>query len=144
MLRRYLSLPLVALFSGLVATTASAQIGQFTLTDWPATDSSLKPMYVGAMMEQAEVNRVGFANDAAFYVSELNRFASFAQSHNLIRQLKSPVTMVLASIAVVHCDWNNGAEPREFAYTYMGKDTLALYGQLYPEQVARLQRNCAP
>lgn len=135
-------LPVAALLGSLIATSSNAQIGQFTLSDWPTTDAALKPLYVSAMMEQAQVNNVIFTQDAAFYVSELNRFASFAQSHNVKRQLTLPVTTVLASIALVHCDWNNGTAPRDFAQKHLGAETLAVYSELYPEQVARLERNC--
>jgi hypothetical protein len=125
-----------------VSSGALAQTGTFTLADWPATAAPLKPVYVKAIMEQAGIHQVTFKRDANFYVAELDKFAQFAQEKNYRPYLKTSVAQNLATIAVVHCDWNNGVAPWEFAQKYLGDDQLALLQPLYGEAIANLKKNC--
>lgn len=119
-----------------------AQAGNFTLADWPATPAQLKPVYVKAIMEQAGIHQVTFKQDANFYVSELDKFARFAQENNYRPYLATSVAQNLATIAVVNCDWNNAVAPQEFAQKYLGATQLQLLQPLYGAAIARLQKNC--
>lgn len=119
-----------------------AQTNTFTLADWPTNSASLKPIYVKAIMEQAGIHNVSFVRDANFYVAELDKFAQLAQGKNYLPYIKTSVAQNLATIAVVHCDWNNGVEPWEFARKYLGDEQLALLQPHYPEAIAKLQKNC--
>ena len=122
--------------------TLLAQTGTFTLSDWPATAATLKPLYVKAIMEQAGIHQVSFTRDANFYVAELDKFAQFAQDKNYRPYLKTSVAQNLATLAVVNCDWHNGVAPWEFAQKYLGNEQLALLQPLYAEAIAKLQNNC--
>lgn len=120
-----------------------AQGGAFNLEDWPATPASLKPMYVKAIIEQAGVHKVSLKLPADFYISELDKFAAFAAGKNYRPWLQTSVAQNLATIAVIHCDWNNGVPPWEFAQKYLGTGQIDLLKPLYPNAIARLQNNCA-
>lgn len=122
--------------------SALAQGKDFTLADWPTTAAPLKPTYVKAIMEQAAIHNVSFSRDAAFYVNALDNFAHLAQEKNYRPYLKTSVAQNLATLAVVHCDWNNGVEPWKFAQKYLGAEQLALLQAHYPEAIAELQKNC--
>lgn len=124
------------------SNTTLAQTGTFTLSDWPATAATLKPLYVKAIMEQAGIHQVSFTRDANFYVAELDKFAQFAQEKNYRPYLKTSVAQNLATLAVVNCDWHNGVAPWEFAQKYLGNEQLALLQPLYAEAIAKLQNNC--
>lgn len=119
-----------------------AQTNNFTLADWPATPPALKPMYVNAIMEQAGIHQVTFTREADFYVEQLDAFAQFAQEKNYRPYLKTSVAQNLATIAVIHCDWNNGVAPWEFAQKYLGDEQLALLEPLYGAAIAKLKENC--
>lgn len=123
-------------------TSALAQTNDFTLADWPATAAPLKPVYVKAIMEQAGIHRVSFSRDPAFYVTALDSFAHLAQEKNYRPYLKTSVAQNLATLAVVHCDWNNGIEPWEFAQKYLGAEQLALLQTHYPDAITKLRKNC--
>lgn len=120
-----------------------AQTGAFNLEDWQRTNEKLKPIYIKAIMEQAGVHKVTFNLSADFYMAEMNKFAAFATEKNIRPWLKTAVAQNLATIAVIHCDWNNGVPPLEFAQRYLGNEQIDLLKPLYPSAIARLQNNCA-
>ncbi len=126
----------------LIATNTFAQTGNFNLEDWPQTQAALKPMYVKAIMEQAGVHQVNFTKSAEFYTAELDKFAAFAQEKNYRPYLKTSVAQNLATLAVIHCDWNNGVSPWEFAQKYLGDKQLELLQPLYSDAITKLQNNC--
>lgn len=130
------------LLLSLLAINASAQTGNFNLENWPQTQAALKPMYVKAIMEQAGVHKVSFTKPAEFYTAELDKFAAFAQEKNYRPYLKTSVAQNLATLAVIHCDWNNGVPPWEFAQKYLGAKQLELLQPLYGDAIAKLQNNC--
>ena len=138
----FLRQPLL-LLSLFFASFSWAQIGDFTLADWPKTQTSLKPIYVKAIMEQAGVHKVSFNRDADFYVAELDRFSAFAQEQNYHPYLKTSVAQNLATIAVIHCDWGNGVPPLEFAQGYLGEKQLELLKPLYGDAITKLENNCS-
>lgn len=133
---------ILSLLLSLCATNNYAQTGNFNLEDWPQTPTSLKPMYVTAIMEQAGVHSVSFTKSAEFYTTELDKFANFAQAKNYRPYLKTSVAQNLATIAVVHCDWNNGVPPWEFAQKFLGEKQLELLTPVYGEAITKLQNNC--
>ena len=139
--RLYTRLSLL-LLSLCIACHSWAQEGGFTLADWPNTQSTLKPMYVKAIMEQAGVHKVSFQKTADFYIGELDKFAAFAQAKNYSPYLKTSVAQNLATIAVIHCDWNNGVAPWEFAQKYLGDKQLELLNPLYSDAITKLKNNC--
>ena len=132
----------LALMGALASLPLQAQQGAFTLADWPATQASLKPMYVKAIMEQAGVHRVSFNLPAEFYLAELDRFAAFAREKNYRRYLDTAVAQNLATLAVIHCDWNNGVPPLEFAQKYLGTEQVDLLSAYSGEAITRLKANC--
>jgi len=134
---------ILSLFLSLFALNSAAQTGTFNLEDWPQTQSTLKPMYVKAIMEQAGIHSVSFNKSAEFYTAELDRFAAFAQEKNYRPYLKTSVAQNLATIAVVNCDWNNGVPPWEFAQKYLGAEQLELLKPIYSDAITKLQNNCA-
>ena len=99
-------------------------------------------MYVKAIMEQAGVHKVSFQKTADFYIAELDKFAAFAQAKNYSPYLKTSVAQNLATIAVIHCDWNNGVAPWEFAQKYLGDKQLELLNPLYGDAITKLKNNC--
>ncbi len=133
---------LFALAASVFAGAAMAQTNSFTLSDWPSTATALKPTYVKAIMEQAGIHGVSFTRDAQFYVEQLDKLVQIAQDNNYSPYLKISVAQNLATLAVVHCDWDNGVEPWEFAQKYLGKEQLALLQSHYPNAIAKLQNNC--
>lgn len=137
------SLLLLCLLLLPLAVNCSAQTGPFNLEDWPQTQAALKPMYVKAIMEQAGIHKVSFTKPAEFYRAELDRFAAFAQAKNYHPYLKISVAQNLATIAVIHCDWNNGVQPWEFAQKYLGEKQLELLQPLYGDAITKLKNNCA-
>ena len=137
------SLLLLCLLLLPLAVNCSAQTGPFNLEDWPQTQAALKPMYVKALMEQAGIHKVSFTKPAEFYSAELDRFAAFAQAKNYHPYLKTSVAQNLATIAVIHCDWNNGVQPWEFAQKYLGEKQLELLQPLYGDAITKLKNNCA-
>jgi hypothetical protein len=139
-MRQALSIISLLLFP--LAINCSAQTENFNLEDWPQTQTALKPIYVKAIMEQAGVHRVRFAQSAEFYVAELDRFGAFAQTNNYRPYLKTSVAQNLATIAVVNCDWNNGVPPWEFAQNYLGEKQLALLQPVYGDAITKLKNNC--
>lgn len=136
------TLSILCLLLSLLAMNTYAQTGNFNLEDWPQTQAVLKPMYVKAIMEQAGVHQVSFTQPAEFYIAELNKFAAFAQEKNYRPYLKTSVAQNLATIAVIHCDWNNGVPPWEFAQKYLGDKQLELLQPLYGDAITKLQNNC--
>ncbi len=142
MLLTRLTLSILSLLLPLLAINTHAQTGNFNLEDWPQTQASLKPMYVKAIMEQAGIHQVSFKRNAEFYVAELDKFASFAQVKNYRMYLKTSVAQNLATIAVIHCDWNNGVPHWEFAQKYLGKKQLELLQPAYSDAITKLQNNC--
>lgn len=136
---RYL---LLAILLSFLPFHAHAQAGAFNLEDWPATAANLKPVYVKAIMEQAGVHKVTFTLTPEFYAAQLDKFATFATQHNNKMWLQTSVAQNLATIAVVHCDWNNGVPHWEFAQRYLGDEQLGKLTPLYPEAIARLKNNC--
>ena len=136
------TLSMLSLLLPLLAINTYAQTGNFNLEDWPQTQTSLKPMYVKAIMEQAGVHKVSFIKSAEFYVAELDKFASFAQAKNYRPYLKTSVAQNLATLAVVNCDWNNGVPPWEFAQKYLHEKQLELLQPLYAEAITKLKNNC--
>lgn len=136
------TLSILYLLSSLLAMNTYAQTGNFNLEDWPQTQAALKPMYVRAIMEQAGVHQVSFTQPAEFYVAELDKFAAFAQEKNYHPYLKTSVAQNLATLAVIHCDWNNGVPPWEFAQKYLGDKQLELLQPLYGDAITKLQNNC--
>ena len=137
----YLRLLLLSLFIT-TSTISWAQVGDFTLADWPKTQTAVKPIYVKAIMEQAGIHNVSFQKSADFYVAELDRFAAFAQAKNYSPYLKTSVAQNLATIAVIHCDWGNGVPPLEFAQGYLGTKQLELLKPLYGDAITKLENNC--
>lgn len=133
---------LLALLCLLIPFQVNAQAGAFTLEDWPETQAGLKPMYVKAIMEQAGVHKVSFTLPVDFYVVELDKFATFATEKNYRPYLKTSVAQNLATIAVIHCDWNNGVPAWEFAQKYLGDTQLELLQPLYPDAITKLKNNC--
>lgn len=99
-------------------------------------------MYVKAIMEQAGVHRVSFTKDPEFYTRELDKFAQFALEKKYRPYLKTSVAQNLATIAIVHCDWNNGVEPWEFANKYLGETQLELLQPIYSDAISKLKNNC--
>src|SRR5688572_3911366 len=136
------TLSILCLLSLLFAMSTYAQNGNFNLEDWPQTQATLKPMYVKAIMEQAGVHQVSFNRSAEFYTTELDKFAAFAQEKNYRPYLKTSVAQNLATIAVIHCDWNNGVSPWEFAQKYLGDKQLELLQPVYGDAITKLQNNC--
>ena len=136
-------LKLLLPFCLLIPLKAFAQGSAFNLEDWPETPVNLKPMYVKAIMEQAGVHKVSFKLSADFYIAELDRFASIAAENNYRPYLKTPVAQNLATLAVIHCDWNNGIPPWEFAQKYLGDNQIGLLKTIYPDAIGKLQNNCA-
>jgi len=118
-----------------------AQQGAFTLADWPSVSASMKPLYVKAIIEQAGVNKVALQMPVDFYVNELDRFATYSREHELDNFLTVPLAQNVATLAVVHCDWNNGVDPYEFAQKYLGKQ-LDLLAGLYPRALQKLENHC--
>jgi hypothetical protein len=136
------TLSIICLLLPLFAINTYAQTGNFNLEDWPQTQTALKPIYVKAIMEQAGVHQVSFNKSAEFYTAELDKFAAFAQAKNYRPYLKTSVAQNLATIAVIHCDWNNGVPPREFAQKYLGEIQLELLKSIYGDAITKLQNNC--
>src|SRR6188474_2374120 len=97
------TLLILSLLLPLFTINSYAQTGNFNLEDWPQTQTSLKPIYVKAIMEQAGVHSVSFNKSAEFYTAELDKFATFAQEKNYRPYLKTSVAQNLATIAVVNC-----------------------------------------
>ncbi len=116
--------------------------GAFDLQNWDKTSAAVKPVFVKAIMEQAGRHEIQFSHSADWYLEQLNALSSFSRSHNYQHFLKTPLARNLANIAVLNCDWANGAEPRQFAYTYLGKEQLQQLGQLYPQGLAELEAGC--
>jgi hypothetical protein len=137
------TLLILSLLLPLFTINSYAQTGNFNLEDWPQTQTSLKPIYVKAIMEQAGVHSVSFNKSAEFYTAELDKFATFAQEKNYRPYLKTSVAQNLATIAVVNCDWNNGVPPWEFAQKYLGEKQLELLQPLYSDAITKLENNCA-
>lgn len=133
---------ILCLLLSLLAINTSAQTGNFNLEDWRQTQAALKPVYVKAIMEQAGIHQVSFTKSAEFYAAELDKFATFAQEKNYRPYLKTSVAQNLATIAVIHCDWNNGVPPWEFAQKYLGDKQLELLQPLYGDAITKLQNNC--
>jgi hypothetical protein len=125
-----------------IATISDAQDGDFNLEDWPKTQTSLKPLYVKTIMEQAGVHQVRFNNPVEFYATELDRLAAFTLEKNYRPYLKTSVAQNLATIAVINCDWNNGVPPQEFAQKFLGEKQLDLLRPLYSTAITKLQNNC--
>lgn len=119
-----------------------AQAGNFTLADWPKTQTALKPVYVRAIIEQAGVHNVSFEKDADFYVAELDKLAAFALGNQYAVYLNTSVAQNLATIAVIHCDWGNGIPPLEFAHGYLGATQLEQFKPLYGDVIDKLKNNC--
>lgn len=119
-----------------------AQGNAFNLENWPETQPGLKPMYVKAIMEQAGVHKVSFKLPADFYIAELDKFAAFATENNYRPYLKTSVAQNLATLAVIHCDWNNGVPPWEFAQKYLGDNQVTLLKTFNPNAITKLQNNC--
>jgi hypothetical protein len=142
MFQRYTRLWLVLYM--VISLPSHAQAGAFNLEDWPNTQASLKPMYVKAIMEQAGVHMVSFKLPADFYIDELDKFAAFAAGKKYQPWLKTSVAQNLATMAIIHCDWNNGVPPWEFAQKYLGAAQIELLTPRYAAAIARLQNNCAP
>ena len=142
MLQRSL-LKLLLPFCFLIPLKVLAQGSAFNLENWPETPANLKPMYVKAIMEQAGVHKVSFKLSADFYITELDRFATIAAENNYRPYLKTSVAQNLATLAIIHCDWNNGVPPREFAQKYLGDKQVELLKTLYPDAIGKLQNNCA-
>lgn len=142
MLFTHQTLSILCLLLPLFAINTYAQTGNFNLEDWPQTQTALKPIYVKAIMEQAGVHQVSFNKSAEFYTAELDKFAAFAQAKNYRPYLKTSVAQNLATIAVIHCDWNNGVPPREFAQKYLGEIQLELLKSIYGDAITKLQNNC--
>lgn len=136
------TLSILCLLSLLIAINTYAQTGNFNLEDWPQTQAALKPIYVKAIMEQAGVHHVSFIKPAEFYTEELDKFAAFAQEKNYRPYLKTSVAQNLATLAVIHCDWNNGVPPWEFAQKYLGDKQLELLQPVYGDAITKLQNNC--
>lgn len=136
------TLSILSFLLSLLAINSYAQTGNFNLEDWPQTQAALKPMYVKAIMEQAGVHQVSFTQPAEFYIAELDKFAAFAHEKNYRPYLKTSVAQNLATIAVIHCDWNNGVPPWEFAQKYLGDKQLELLQPLYSDAITKLQNNC--
>lgn len=126
----------------LIAFNGQAQTSNFTLADWQTTQPSLKPIYVKAIMEQAGIHKVSFRQSAEFYSAELDKFSAFAQKNNYSPYLKTSVAQNLATLAVIHCDWNNGVAQWEFAQKYLGPIQIELLNTHYPDAIKKLQRNC--
>lgn len=142
MLQRSL-LKLLLPFLFLIPLNVLAQGSAFNLENWLETPANLKPMYVKAIMEQAGVHKVSFKLPADFYSTELDRFATIATENNYRPYLKTSVAQNLATLAVIHCDWNNGVPPWEFAQKYLGDKQVELLKTLYPDAMGKLQNNCA-
>ncbi len=121
---------------------AHAQAGAFNLEDWPDTQASLKPVYIKAIMEQAGVHKVSFRLPTEFYVAELDKFAAFAAKKNYRPFLKTSVAQNLATLATIHCDWNNGVPPWEFAQKYLTEYQLEQLQPLYGDAITKLKNNC--
>jgi hypothetical protein len=136
------TLSILCLLLLLFAINTYAQTGNFNLEDWPQTQTTLKPIYVKAIMEQASVHQVSFNKSAEFYTAELDKFAAFAQAKNYRPYLKTSVAQNLATIAVINCDWNNGVPPWEFAQKYLGEIQLELLKSIYGDAITKLQNNC--
>jgi hypothetical protein len=136
------TLSILCLLLLLFAINTYAQTGNFNLEDWPQTQTTLKPIYVKAIMEQAGVHQVSFNKSAEFYTAELDKFAAFAQAKNYRPYLKTSVAQNLATIAVINCDWNNGVPPWEFAQKYLGEIQLELLKSIYGDVITKLQNNC--
>lgn len=136
------TLSILCLLLSQLAINTYAQNGNFNLEDWPQTQIALKPMYVKAIMEQAGIHQVSFTQPAEFYIAELDKFAAFAQEKNYRPYLKTSVAQNLATIAVIHCDWNNGVPSWEFAQKYLGDKQLELLQPLYSDAITKLQNNC--
>lgn len=119
-----------------------AQAGAFNLEDWPGTQTSLKPLYVKAIMEQAGVHKVRFTLAADFYSAELDKLAAFASEKNYRPYLTTSVAQNLATIAVIHCDWNNGVPPLEFAQKYLDSQQIEQLQPIYAKAITKLQNNC--
>lgn len=119
-----------------------AQAGAFTLEKWPETAAAMKPMYVKAIMEQAGVHNVSFTLATEFYAAELDKFAAFAKDKKQPLWLKTSVAQNLATIAVIHCDWNNGVPPWDFAKNYLGDQQIEQLKPLYSDAITRLQNDC--
>jgi hypothetical protein len=136
------TLSILCLLLLLFAINTYAQTGNFNLEDWPQTQTTLKPIYVKAIMEQAGVHQVSFNKSAEFYTAELDKFAAFAQAKNYRPYLKTSVAQNLATIAVINCDWNNGVPPWEFAQKYLGEIQLELLKSIYGDAITKLQNNC--
>lgn len=134
---------LLLLLCLLLPLNALAQGSAFNLENWPATQANLKTMYVKAIMEQAGVHKVSFNLPAGFYSAELDKFAAFAAEKNYLPYLKTSVAQNLATLAVIHCDWNNGVPPWEFAQKYLGDAQITLLKSRYADAITKLQRNCA-
>lgn len=133
---------LLLLLGAFIPLHSHAQAGDFNLEDWPKTRVELKPLYVKAIMEQAGVHKVTFELPADFYAKQLDTFTAFATEKKYRVYLKTSVAQNLATIAVVHCDWNNGVPHYEFAQNYLGAQQLELLKQVYPDAIAKLQNNC--
>ncbi|PUA27701.1 MAG: hypothetical protein B0W54_14245 [Cellvibrio sp. 79] len=135
-------LKLLLPFCFLIPVEVLAQGSAFNLENWPETPANLKPMYVKAIMEQAGVHKVSFKLPADFYIAELDKFATTAAENNYRPYLKTSVAQNLATLAVIHCDWNNGVPPWEFAQKYLGNQQMELLKTLYPVAINKLQNNC--
>jgi len=128
------------MFSGLQDKEQTS--GAFDLLNWINTPPTAKPVFVKAIMEQARKHDVKLSHSADWYLEQLNALASFSQSRSYNHFLKTPLARNLANIAVLNCDWNNGAEPREFAQKYLGQKQLDELGELYPEGLQALEAGC--
>ena len=116
--------------------------GTFQLSDWPEVDTALKPMILKAIIEQASVNNVMLKLPIPFYQEQLDILASWSKQHNHRDYLALPVAQNLATLAVIHCDWNNGVSPYEFAQKYLGAAQLENLSRLYAKPIDRLKNNC--
>lgn len=128
------------MFSGLQDQEQTS--GAFDLNNWSKASDAVKPVFVKAIIEQAGKHNVTLTHSADWYLEQLNALASFSQSRNYKHFLKTPLARNLANIAVLNCDWNNGTEPREFAYKYLGKTQLEELGGLYPKGLQALEAGC--
>jgi uncharacterized protein YcnI len=132
----------VVLFFLILATNLAAAQGTFKLSDWPAVDAALKPIFVKAIIEQAGVNKVKLKLPISFYQLQLEGLAGWSKQHSYSDYLSLPVAQQLATLAVIHCDWDNGVAPYEFAQKYLGAEQLTRLSDLYAEPIARLKNNC--
>ena len=90
----------------------------------------------------AAENHVTLQLPVEHYVNELDLLVKNSIANGDVTGLKGSVGVSLKTIAVMDCDWNDGADRFETARKFMGEEILNNMKLLYPDKYERLRNGC--